>query len=81
MSNLSEYELNALRKLGESIHEGKWSNDGLVELIKLSGDFLNIRTVPDYCRANSMSYPGAVKPTKTRHLTEIFNVKFIIENS
>lgn len=32
---LSDYEINAIRKLGQAIHEGKWSNAGLVELIKL----------------------------------------------
>ena len=80
MSNLNEYELSALKKLGEAIQEGKWTNDGLVELIKLSGSYLNLKTVPDYCKQTGMSYPGAIKPAKGRKLEIIFNTKFIIDN-
>lgn len=39
MPQLTEYEQKALNKLGESIQSGKWSNDGLVQLIELVGDF------------------------------------------
>ena len=46
---LTEYEQKALQELGQSIQSGQWSNDGLVELIKLSGEFLNLKTIPDYC--------------------------------
>lgn len=78
---LSEYEQKALQKLGETIQSGQWSNAGLVELIKLVGnDFLNLKTVPDYCKATGLSYPGAIKPAKGRKLEIIFNVKFIIDN-
>ena len=34
MEQLSEYEQLALNKLGQSIHDGKWSNTGLVQLKK-----------------------------------------------
>jgi len=58
MSQLSEYERNALNKLGKSIVDGKWSNAGLVELIKLVGeDFLNIKTIPNYAKFVGKSYP------------------------
>ena len=80
MPKLNEYEASALKKLGQTIQDGKWSNDGLVELIKLSGEFLNLRTVPDYCRETGISYPGAIKPAKGRRLESLFNVKFIIDN-
>ena len=80
MSTLNEYEALALKKLGQTIQEGKWSNAGLVQLIKLSGEFLNIKTVPDYCKYAGMSYPGAIKPVKGRKVENIFNVKFIIDN-
>lgn len=80
MSNINEYEASVLKKLGQSIQEGRWSNEGLVELIKLEGEYLNLRTVPDYCTETGMSYPGAIKETKTRKVREIFNVKFIIDN-
>lgn len=80
MNKLTEYEQLALNKLGESIFSGKWSNEGLVELIKLSGEFLNIKTVPDYCKHTGMSYTGAVKQTKHRKIEIIFNTKYIIDN-
>ena len=80
MSKLNEYEALALNKLGQTIQEGKWSNEGLVQLIKLSGVFLNIQTRSDYCEQNGISYQAAKKDTKSRKNIEIFNVKFIIEN-
>jgi hypothetical protein len=61
-------------------YEGSLSNDDLVELIKLAGDLLNLKTIPDYCKDAGMSYQGARKDTQTRTNVEIFNVKFIIDN-
>ena len=80
MPQLTDYEMNAINKLGETIHKGKWSNDGLVELIKLSGDYLNLKTVPDYCKDNDISYTGAVKQSKKRSSIILFNTKFILDN-
>ena len=77
MSQLTEYELKSLNKFGESIQDGKWSNAGLVQLIELSGAFLNLKTIPDYCKATGISYNGA---KKCRNVKEIFGVKFIIDN-
>ena len=50
MNKLSDYELLAINKLGDSIQNGKWSNDGLVQLIELAGSFLNLQTIPDYAK-------------------------------
>lgn len=77
MHKLSEYETFALTKLGESIQNGKWSNDGLVQLIELVADFLNLKTIPDYAKENHLSYNGV---KKTREIREVFNVKFVIDN-
>lgn len=77
---LSEYENNSLKKLGESIHQGKWSNNGLVQLIELSGDFLNIKTIPDFSKQNNISYVAASKDTLHRKNITIFNTKFVIDN-
>ena len=74
---LTDYEKQSIHKLGESIHSGKWSNDGLVQLIELSGGYLNLKTIPDYCKVTGLSYNGA---KKHRHVKTIFNTKFIIEN-
>lgn len=66
-----------LKKLGKSITEGKWSNDGLIQLIELAGDFLNLQTIPDYAAAKKLSYNGV---KKTRTIVEIKGVKFVIDN-
>ena len=76
MTKLSDYETLSLSKLGESIHKGKWTNEGLVQLIELAGDFLNLQTIPDYAKSNGLSYNGV----KTREIKEIFKVKFVIDN-
>jgi len=77
---LSDYEDKSLDRLGDAIMKGKWSNDGLVKLIELAGDFLNIKTVPKYAKHNGISDVAARKDTATRKNIEIFNVKFIIDN-
>jgi len=80
MPKLNEYEASSLNKLGQTLQEGKWSNAGLVQLIKLSGEYLNIQTRSDYCDKKGISYQAAKKDTKTRKNVDIFNVKFIIDN-
>ena len=77
MTKLSEYEKLALNKLGQSIIDGKWSNDGLVQLIELAGDYLNLKTIPDYAKFQKLSYNGV---KKTRTIREIKGVKFVIDN-
>jgi len=74
---LTDYEKQSLTRLGESIHSGKWTNGALVQLIELAGDFLNLQTIPDYCRSNKISYNGV---KKGRLVQKIFNVKFVIDN-
>lgn len=78
---ISDYEEKSLKKIEESIRIGKWSNQGLVELIKLSGEYLNLKTITDYCQQTGMSYPGAIKNTKNRKNINLFNAKFIIDNN
>jgi len=77
MSELTEYESNAIEKLSKTIYEGKWSNDGLVRLIELAGAYLNLQTIPGYSKANNISYNGV---KKCRNIREIFDTKFVIDN-
>ena len=77
MSELTQYERDSLNKLGQSIQLGKWSNTGLVQLIELAGMYLNIKTIPDYAKDQKITYNGA---KKRQEPTEIFGVKFIIDN-
>jgi len=56
---------------------GELDNNSLVELFKQMGMYMNLKTIPDYAKANNMSYPGVVK---CRNIQEIFGVKFVIDN-
>ena len=74
---LSDYEQICLDKLGQSVLDGRWSNEGLVQIIELAAGFLNLKTISDYAKANGLSYNGA---KKYREKNEIAGVKFIIDN-
>lgn len=74
---LTEYESKSIDKLSESIQDGKFSNDGLVQLIQCAGAYLNLKTIPEYATDNKMSYNGV---KKFRNVIEIFKTKFVIEN-
>lgn len=76
MNDLSEYELLALNKLGVSIHDGRWSNSGLVKLIELVGDYLNPLSIQEFADERNMSYQAARKHKQTI----LFRQKFIIDN-
>ena len=76
MSQLSEYEKFALKKLGESIHKGKWSNEGMVKLIELIGEYLNPLSIQEFADEKGISYQAARKHKQTI----IFRQKFIIDN-
>ena len=52
-------------------------NQALVELIQLSGRYLNLQTIADYARSQGMSYEGV---KRGRHTEEIFGVKYVIDN-
>lgn len=53
------------------------SNDDLIEIIQTCGSYLNLRTISDYAKKNSISYNGA---KNFRNKAELFGVKFIIDN-
>lgn len=60
----SEYEQKAINKLGESIQQGKWSNQGMVQLIELLGDFLNPLSIQEFADHRHISYQAAKKHSK-----------------
>ena len=76
MSENHEYQQKSLQKLGESIHEGKWGSEGLVQLIELAGLYANLKTIPDYAREHGITYNGV---KKTRKIVTIFGVKFVTD--
>ena len=77
MGKLSDYEQKSLEKLGESLHKGNWSNEGLVQLIELCGMYLNLETIPSYAKKNKLSYNGV---KKFRKIWNFCGVKFVIDN-
>ena len=65
--------------VGRKIQNNELSNDDLVELIKLCGDYLNLKTIPDYAKAEKISYPCVLK-RKNIEIIKIFNTKYVIDN-
>jgi len=77
MKQLSEYEQLALNRLGQSIHDGEWSNAGLVQLIELAKDYLNPIPMQEYANSHGLTYNGLKKQNKA---IKLFNQNFIIDN-
>ena len=61
----------------QKFQDGELDNETLVQLIEQAGNYLNLKTIPDYAKANNISYNGV---KKTRKIIELFNVKFVIDN-
>lgn len=78
MDQLSKYEQDSLMKLGESIQNGKWSNNGLMQMIELCAEYLNLSTLSEYARRNNITYNGAKKRNLTR---KIIGINFVIDNT
>lgn len=63
--------------LSQRIENGELSNEEMVQLIKLIGGYLNLRTIPEYAKENNLSYTGV---KKFRTIKTIFNTNFVIDN-
>lgn len=74
---LSDYERKAITKLGQSIHNGQWSNEGLVQLIAVVIDYLNPITITQYSEKYGISYNGV---KNHRSLKTILNRKYFLDN-
>lgn len=74
---MTEKENIILNHLGKVITNEGVSNDFLLQLIELGGNYLNIATIADYAKKHNMSYNGV---KNNREIKEIFNVKFVIDN-
>lgn len=76
-SKIQDNTQKLLAFVGSKFERGELDNKSLVELIQLSGSYLNLETIPDYAKRTGMSYEGV---KKGREVIEIFNVKFVIDN-
>ena len=75
---LTDYEQRAIDKFGQSVVDGKWSNDGLVSLLKLiAEDFLRAKRVSNFAKANGITPQGA---RRFRPVFEIDGYQFIADN-
>lgn len=54
--NTTENGIKLNNFVGRKIQNNELSNDDLVELIKLCGDYLNLKTIPDYAKAEKIRY-------------------------
>ena len=63
--------------ISESVHEGKLSNEDLVQIIELAGSYLNLQTISVYSKEKGISYNGA---KNNRQVETIFGCKFVIDN-
>ena len=74
---MSTIETDFINRLGSHLQNNDYSNDMLVEIIKLSGGFLNLKTISQYSKDNNLSYQGV----KTcRNVIELFGCKLVIDN-
>lgn len=64
--------------LSERFINDELSNDDMIQIIECIGGFLNLRTISDYAKENSISYNGA---KHFRNVRELFKVKFVIDNN
>ena len=84
MKQISDYEAKAIEKLSKTIEEGSWSNNGLVQLIELAGNYLNLQTLSTYSKNFKISYNGAkarcASSKNNIQQVSIFKVKFVIDN-
>ena len=66
-----------LKNIHIGMENGLLSNDDMVQIIESAGSYLNLKTISDYAKITGISYNGA---KKHRHIRQIFNVKFVIDN-
>ena len=61
----------------DKFEKGDLDNDSLVQLIELCGDYLNLKSIPDYAKDHNLSYNGV---KKHRNIIKLFNQKLVIDN-
>lgn len=75
---LSDYESKAIAKFGQSVIDGKWTNEGLVSLLKvIANDFLQAKRVSHFAEDNAITSQWA---RKRSDVFEIDGYQFIPDN-
>lgn len=75
---LTDYEQKSLEAFEKSIIEGKWSNDGLVSMLKLiTNDYLSLKTIKSISIIKGKSTQWL---RKSKNVIKIDNVQFLPDN-
>ncbi|HAN19638.1 MAG: hypothetical protein A2X13_14640 [Bacteroidetes bacterium GWC2_33_15] len=77
MNKTIENTNKLLNFVSKKFESGELNNESLVQLIELSGSYLNLRTIPKYQHDTGLSYNGV---KKNRIIKVLFSVKFVIDN-
>ena len=77
MPDLETNRIKTLNWIYSKVQSGELDNKTLVQIIELCGRFLNLETIPDYCKRTGLSYNGV---KNHREIVELFNCKFVIDN-
>jgi hypothetical protein len=64
-------------RLDQYVHAGALSNDDMVQIIELLGDYLNLATRAEWVRRTGKSYNGG---KNHRRNIRLFGATFIIDN-
>ena len=74
MNNLKD---RIILNIYKGLESNTLSNDDLVQIIEVTGSYLNLATISKYALNNKISYNGA---KKYRNVKKIFGVRFVIDN-
>ena len=74
---MTSYEQNIINRLIEIIETKEVSNNFLIELGKVFGDYTNLSTIYNYAKEHNMTYRGV---KNHRNIINLFNVNFVIDN-
>lgn len=77
---VSENTIKLCNFVYDKFISGELDNDSLIELIKLSGSFLNLKTIASYSKSKGKDY-NIIKRSRAFRKEVLFGVKFIIDNN
>jgi hypothetical protein len=81
MTQLSEYEQKSLKKFGEAALDGKWSDEGILQLIEVAGGFINLMTPTQFALKFCISDRAARNDTLTRKNRKVLGVNFVYDSN
>ena len=73
----TEFERRLEVNLHKYVMQADDPNEFLVQIIELSGSYLNLQTISDYAKDHNLSYNGV---KNCRNIITLFNTKFVIDN-